>query len=240
MRHPALPCTVLCLALLAGCASRPTLPRLAPDESVSFEFWGRAAGGPLPLRNEEVGKDATVGAGAGGALGAAAGLGCGFLAIVCVPLFAGLGLGAGAATGGLVGLTGALPADKRERLLARVDQQLKAHDLRQDLEQEVLQRARQRWKIATDAATARALIEVRSIELTTNRDGQVGLNARVRTTVRLRAFPQGDPFQKEHACAVAPSSVDAWLDESGDHVARQLADCGRQLATQIVADLALP
>jgi len=239
MRRTALPCTLICVAMLAGCASRPTaLPRLAPDDTLSFEVWGRAAGGPVPVRNEEVGKDAARGGGAGGAMGAAAGFGCGFLSMVCVPLFAALGLGAGSATGGVVGLTGALPAEQRERLVARVDRQLKLRDLHQDLEQDIVERARQRWTVAAGATSAQVMLEMRSIELTSNREGQVGLYARVRTTVRLRALPLGEPPYKEYACSVAPSPVEAWLDEAGDHVARQVAACSRQLAGMIVAELA--
>jgi hypothetical protein len=239
MRRPALPCALLCAALLAACASRPTpLPRLAPGDTLSFEVWGRAAGGPVPVRNEEVGNDAKKGGGAGGAMGAAAGLGCGFLAVACVPIFAALGVGAGSATGGLVGLTGALPPEQRERVVARVGRQLKVRDLHEYVEQDIVQRASQRWKLEPGSATAQLLLEMRSIELSSNRAGQVGLSARVRTTVRLRALPQGEPPFKEYTCAVAPSPVETWLDETSDHVARQVADCSRQLADQIVAELA--
>jgi hypothetical protein len=111
-------------------------------------------------------------------------------------------------------------------------------DLHEYVEQDIVQRASQRWKLEPGSATAQLLLEMRSIELSSNRAGQVGLSARVRTTVRLRALPQGEPPFKEYTCAVAPSPVETWLDETSDHVARQVADCSRQLADQIVAELA--
>lgn len=217
---------------LGACASTPTLTPLRSGEVVSFVVVRAApAGERIEIRNETLGRDTTVGAGSGMVVGGLWGLGCGPLAVLCVPLAAALGGATGTAAGALVGVTATLPDAKAAALRERLQQALQRHDLPRQLQQQVDERARRHWVLDTAAAKV-VTVELQDLELGSTRDEQVRCIVRVRVTVRGSA----DDKVYEYVGAFGPLTV--WLDAGSDVIDTHLASASQQIGSQIVAELA--
>ncbi len=232
--------TVLAVATVAslfGCAA-PLLPPLRRDEPPRFVVTPPAAAGAAKIQNITVGRDAAVGSNVGAVGGALWGLSCGPFAVFCVPITMGLGAMAGSGAGAVVGLSASLPAEKAERLRARLAEVGRTHDLAQELQDQLVHRARQHWDLQTEPQGT--LVEARFLELSlvSERGEQVGLVLKLGVGVKRAAAPGPVPAERLFVCAPVPASLAVWLDPGSDYVDLTVQACLQQLAAQIVAELA--
>lgn len=229
------------LAVLAGCATVQQGIALNTNESLAIAV-SQAPGWPGTdkVRNESVGggsPEALAGAGAGALAGGAWGLACGPLAPLCVPLGALVGADVGALAGLAVGTTAALPEDKAARLQDRVTRALQSHDLRSELEAEVVDRAKDHWNMSSDQPTVTVDIELRDLVLASTRDERIRCVVRVAVTVRGSTQPRQSK-ERVYEYVSPYGSLATWLDEGDGLVDANLASASRHLATQIVSGLA--
>lgn len=223
----------LALATLCACSSTPTLPPIRSGETVAFVVVRAApAAERLEIRNEAFGKDTATGAGSGMVVGGLWGLGCGPLAVLCVPLGAMFGGLTGTAAGAAVGVTGVLADDKQTRLRERMQQVLGRHDLPASLRKNIDERARRHWALDSGASATVVTVELQDLQLGSTRDEQVRCIVRVRVTVG------GAPNDKVYEYVGAFSSLAVWLDAGSDFIDTSLASASQQIAAQIVAELA--
>jgi hypothetical protein len=245
---------LVALALIAGCSGLHQGIALKADDSVAIVVSKDVGwpGGPFEPGRVRVLYDAAAsrevrgGMGAGAVVGGAIGLLCGPLAPACVPMGAVQGAQLGGLAGWVVGSTGALPEEAADRLRDRVERVLESQDVRGLVESDVAERARARWSLDPERATAIVDIRLQEFWLGYTRDQRVRCVFRVNVAVREQPKPQSSPGRSpwpgdqmrvhEYVCPYA--DVAAWLDESQGLVEATLAAASRHLATEIVAGLA--
>jgi hypothetical protein len=229
--------------VLTGCATTEQAIALKTNESLAIVVT-QAPGWPgaIKVRNESVGGESPeglVGAGAGALAGGAWGLACGPLAGLCVPLGALLGADVGILAGLAVGTTAALPADKIDRLQDRMTRVLQSHDLRSELEAEVVDRAKSHWNVSSDEPAVTVEVELRDVVLSSTRDERIRCVVKAAVTVRGGGANQTRQDRPRAYEYVSPyGSLAAWLDEGDGLVDANLASASRHLATQIVSGIA--
>jgi hypothetical protein len=232
-------CAGLASAALGGCAQAPVLTPVASGEPLRIVVNAAGSTGErLAIRNTALGDGASAGAGTGAVAGGLWGLTCGPFAVLCVPLGAAAGLLSGGAAGAAVGATGALPAEKADRLRERFARTWSAPALVDELRREVVERARARWTLVDDAAAATLVLEMKALELDSTRDEHIGLILHVAASVRAASAPSSPapaPRQYDYVGPRAPLVV--WLDEGSDFLATSFANAMRQIAAQVVAEM---
>ncbi len=229
----------LLLALLAAC-STPHLQPIGQGGKVDVVvILGSPASGVIRIHNDALAKDTGTGVASGMLAGGLWGLSCGPLAILCVPLGMVSGSVLGTATGAAVGLTGALSSDKAALLRGRVAQVQGARPLLLDLQTQVAERARRHWTLGADPSATQVTIELQDLVLGTTRDERV--RCVVLARVQVRAGTGGGLIQEKLYQYASPfGSLAAWMDDGSDFADTSFSNASRQLAAQIVADLALP
>jgi hypothetical protein len=228
----------LLMAALAGCAAPPPLARVAPGQQVELVVLvSTADGGVTKIHNLALGEGVRGGAAAGLVAGSLWGLGCGPLALLCMPLGALIVAVPGAALGTAAGAGYALPDEKAAALRVRLVQVQQAVDLTQALRSSVTQRAQQHWTLVAEPAAWVLTLELQPLELSSSRDEQIGLMVRV-TASLLRADSRAAATRKTFEYKAPLSSLSVWLDERSDFVETIFAASAQQLATQIVAEVA--
>lgn len=235
------------LALLGGCATKPAFDPIRSGDPVALTFvMSPAAAGSIQIQNEAFGSGLASGAGGGAVAGGLWGLGCGPFIVLCVPVFAATGMIVGGAAGSVVGATGVLYGEKATRLIRRVNQQQQARPLLEDLTRNVNDRAQKYWSLTSEQPTVAVKVELQDLLLSSTRDERVHCIVRVAVLVETEPGKhEGDKdrwrYQKQKVYEyVGPYSLLAvWLDEENDLVETNLASASQQIASQIVADLAL-
>lgn len=228
-----------CLTLaLGGCASPVLLPAIDPGASVVVDVAvAEEEAGGADIRNMSFGSDVAKGSVAGGVAGGLYGFACGPFWFLCVPVGAAVGSVPGAAAGAVVGASGALTPEKAAQLRARLTQWRQSHDLGAQLQKDLAERARGHWRPGSDAPPFTIRVVLQEIALTSTRDEQIGLVA----TLGVRVIaPQGaqPAAEKRYEYVGSPGSLLAWLDERNDFVDTTFASFTRQIAAQVVAELA--
>jgi hypothetical protein len=227
--------------MLTGCATTQPDIALGQDEHLAITVVQPPAWpGAIKVQNESVGgasPEALVGAGAGALAGGAWGLACGPLAPLCVPLGVLAGADIGILAGLAVGTTAALPADKADRLRDRLARSLQSHQLRKELEAEVVELAKARWNLGADEPTVTVEVELRDFVLASTRDERIRCMVRVAVTVRRGAKPPNKDKPRVYEYVSPYGSLAAWLDESDGLVDANLAGATQTLAAQIVSGL---
>lgn len=228
--------TALTAAQLAGCAT--TLPALPRETPPRFTVQAAGTAGDPKLTNLDIGSDARTGTGVGAVYGAASGLQCGPWAIVCVPAGFLVGALVGSGTGAVVGATGSLSAEKAAQVRERLVQVARSHDLTTELHKQLAQEARPLWAAEAGAAGEPVPVEVtlRRLTITSTRAEQIGLVVEVE--VAVAATIRSNAAKSSFACNPGPAGLAQWLDPQSDLVDSLLAGCMRQLAAQIVGELA--
>ena len=233
-------CTVVALCLLYGCATPPQITPIRAGEPLAIVVVGRSpADGTIKIRNQALGDGITAGSSSGAIAGGLLGLGCGPLAIVCVPLAAMAGGATGLVAGAAVGVTGELSEEKSAQLRQRLRRLRESHDPLDELRDQITERARKHWRLTTDQTQALITIELQDLLLTSTRDERIGFVMRVMVTVRPSAAQQTQaPTQKLYEYVTPLSSLAIWLDERSDFLATSFSGAHQQIAAQIVAELA--
>ena len=233
------PLAALAAVLPVGLAACATMgdARVPRGERLGLAFQRSSSAAGTPIDNLSTPTGASYGLGAGAVAGALSGLSCGILAVICVP--AGLLIGglAGAGGGAVVGLTGALPADKAQALQVRLLALLQRNDLMASLQDNVTLRAGRIWTL--DPAEPRFMLttELKHLGLTSTRSEQIGLRVGVRAVLDRQRDGRREPVgEKLFEFAPESSPLSAWLDEQSDVADTLLQACGPQQAAQIVAE----
>ena len=238
-RHMALVAVLaLVVALLEGCATSRIdgIPRGDVITLTVIETTRDAS--PVPIHNQEIGNDMSVGGVSGGVTGGLWGLSCGPWAPLCVPLGATLGLVGGMAGGAVVGLTGALPADKAAQLRQRLASARQSKDLLATLRGDIAERASTHWTLDANGAKVEVTVALGEIEFTSTRDEHVNLVVHTLVTVRRASGQSSSSQEKRYDHASPLGTLPAWLDDSGDRMDTSLSNASRQIAAQIVSELA--
>lgn len=226
--------------LAGGCAAPPTMDRLRDGESLKLVISQAPSEGVVDIHNASLGKNGGTGASTGGVAGGLWGLACGPLAILCVPLGAGVGALAGTASGAVVGATASLSDDKATQLRDRVSRSVAAHELGAQLRRNVDERAQRHWDLASGAPGFVLNVELGNIELTSTRDEMIGMVLRAHATLQRSGAPATPaPSVQAFECSSAPSNLTIWLDDRSDFVDTVLANCTQQLAAQLVSEMTL-
>ena len=234
-------CTLLCCSWLAGCASPPSMSSIRSGESVDIAVMASApTGADIAINNQALGSDTTTGVHSGLVAGGLWGLSCGPLAVLCVPLGAAAGALTGTVAGAAVGVTGALSEESSSRLRERVNAVRQSHDVLGELRSNITERAGKHWTLQPGASLHVLSVEMHELALTSTRDERIGFV--LRATVSLRDSSKSaaeSPKQKlyEYSSPLSPLSV--WMDPGSDFIDTSLRSATQQIATQIVAELAL-
>lgn len=232
-------CALLWLGLLCGCAMPPRLGPIRSDERIDFVVTQSAQADVVTrIRNQDLGRDTTVGAGSGMVVGALSGLGCGPFAWLCIPAGALVGGLTGTAAGAVVGLTASLSGEKAASIRERLGRAQQSRDLPNRLRSELVERARRHWPVNPDSSATVVTVALVEQSLTSTRDERVGLVVRVLVRVNpggAAAQAQLMQMQFEYVGPVSPLSV--WLDEKSDFLELSLNSASQQLAAQIVSEL---
>lgn len=223
---------------LAGCAGPALLPAIDPGAIVVVNVTvAEDVAGGAEIRNASFGSDVAKGGVVGGVAGGLYGFACGPFWFLCVPVGAAVGSLPGAAAGAVVGAAGALTPEKAAQLRTRLAQWRQSHDLSAQLQKDLAERARAYWRSDGDAAPFMISVVLREIALSSTREEQIGLVAAL--GVRVIA-PQGaqPATEKRFEYVGSPGSLLAWLDERNDFVDTTFASFTRQIAAQVVAEVA--
>lgn len=232
-------CVLVCLSLLAGCASTPKPPPIPAGEAVAFVVVaGPPGASAVNISNQALGSGISTGAGSGTVAGGLWGFACGPLAILCVPMGAMIGLATGTVAGAAVGMTGALSTEQAARVRDRLDQVRRSHDLLAELEGQITNRARRHWTVDNDPSGHRVTVALQDLQLTSTRDEQLSIAMQVAVTVRLRGNSQATaPKLYSYVGPFSPMAV--WMDPGSDFIDTSLSSASQQIAAQIVSELAL-
>jgi hypothetical protein len=230
---------MLLVGVLTGCATAPSVAPVPRGESVVIDVVrSPPVGGDSRIRNLAISDNTTTGAGSGVVIGALYGLSCGPFALICVPLGAMVGGATGSAAGAVVGLTGALSEDNAAKVLARLAQVQKAHDLIHELNQNVTERAAVKWSLGSAAPTYTVRIELQDIRVTSTRDERIGFAVSVLVNVRPAGAEHKAGMNEKLFEYVGPFvGLAEWIDERSDVLDGNLSVASKQLALQIVAEL---
>ena len=210
-------------------------------ESVDIAVMASApAEGGIKITNQALGSDTTTGVHSGLIAGGLWGLSCGPLAVLCVPLGAAAGALTGTVAGAAVGVTGALSEESSSRLRERVNAVRQSHDVLGELRSNITERAGKHWALQPGASLHVLNVEMHELALTSTRDERIGFV--LRATVSLRDSSKSaaeTPKQKlyEYRSPLSPLAV--WMDPGSDFLNTSLRSATQQIATQIVAELAL-
>ncbi len=229
---------VLVVALLGACSTASRIDGIARGDVVAVTVTEASHdASPVAIRNQAIGDGMSVGAASGGVAGGLWGLSCGPWAPLCVPLGAALGLVTGTAGGAVVGMTGALPPDKAVQLRQRLASARQSHDLLAELRSHITDRAATHWTLDASDAKVEVAVELGDIEFNSTRDEHVNLVVHALVTVR-RVNGQPPSQQKRYDHASPLGTLRAWLDDRGDLMDASLSNASRQIAAQIVSELA--
>ena len=233
--------TLLCCGCFAGCASPPSMSSIRSGESVDIAVTASApADGGIKITNQALGSDTTTGVRSGLVAGGLWGLSCGPFAFFCVPMGAAVGALTGTVAGAAVGVTGALSEEASSQLRERVNKVRQSHDVLGELRNNITERAGKHWALQPGAGLHVLSVEMHELALTSTRDERIGFV--LRATVSLRDSSKAaaeNPRQKlyEYSSPLSPLSV--WMDPGSDFLDTSLSSATQQIATQIVAELAL-
>lgn len=232
-------CALLWLGLLCGCATPPRLGPIRSDERIDFVVIQSAqADAVTRIRNQDLGRNTTVGAGSGMVVGALSGLGCGPFAWLCIPAGALVGGLTGTAAGAVVGLTASLSDDKAASIRERLGRVQQSRDIADRLRSELGERARQHWPVNADSSATVVTVDLVEQSLTSTRDDRIGLVVRVLVSVKPDGAALRAPMTQKQFEYVGPlSPLTAWLDEKSDFLELSLNSASQQLAAQIVSEL---
>lgn len=234
------PWAAIALSLLGGCAAAPQRTPIGKGAPVAMVVVkSPQTKGLVDIRNQSLGNDTAVGTGSGAMVGGLWGLTCGPFVVFCIPLGMGMGAIYGTVAGAAVGVTGALPGVKAAQLRDRLDRAQQSHDLLDELRRNVTDSARKHWNLGSDPSATVVTIELQDMSVTSTRDERVSLTVRVLVSVQPSGSPpQTAPTQKLYEYVGAFSNLAVWLDEGSDFLDATLSSATRQIATQIVAELA--
>ncbi len=233
--------SVLALAVLCGCASQPSLPRIDDGASLSITVTSAAVTpGGSQIQNNAVGKDAGKGAKGGAIAGGAIGLTCGPFAFFCVPVTAGIGALSGAVGGAAVGAgTASLSEEEATKLRARFITLSETYDHRADLEAHITEQAAKRWTLTPDESDYTVNVLVTNLIFATDHGDQLRMILRVTAIVRDNKTKRLSPKEPKVYEYLSPyTNLGVWLDWNNDFAERSLRLGSQQIAMEILADLA--
>ncbi len=239
-RYCSLAGVAVMLTLLSGCAS-PKLHAIAKGATVSITVSTQPVSlDPMPIGNDTIGADAGIGMGSGMLVGGLWGLTCGPFFIICSPLGAVLGVGVGGAAGAAVGVTGELPKVQADRLRGRWTRAQQPQGIAAGLRHNLDSLGAMHWVLVDTPAKTSIAVDVLSVRLMSTRDERIRFALSVRVAV-TGSVPTSLPSVqvKTYEYISAYSKLNAWLDDSGDWVEDSLALAERQLALEIMSDLAV-
>lgn len=230
---------MLLAIVLCACTTAPSLAPLPRRQSVSLTVASSPqANSEVNIRNLSFGDNTATGAGSGVVVGALYGLGCGPLAVLCVPLGAMLGGATGTAAGAAVGLTGALSQENAAKVRARLAQVLNAHDLVHELDRKLTARAALQWNLTAVAAAYLMSVELQGIRLSSTRDERIGFTLSVLVRVRpVGVEHKAGAHEKTFEYSGPFVSLAEWIDADSDVLDGHLSLASQQLALQIVSEL---
>jgi hypothetical protein len=176
----------------------------------------------------------------GATVGALTGLSCGPLLVFCVPLGALMGAGAGVAVGATAGLAEMLPKDKVVQLEDRLRRLQQSVDPLLELKTSVLAQAGKHWELTEDTSGRVVNLEVQNLQLTADRNKNIALVMQVLVTQRNGKAGSGTrPATPQRFVVITQgNSLAAWLDERSDLPESQLRTACQQMASQVVSQLA--
>ena len=175
----------LCVVLLAGCASAPRVARIDHGIPVAFEIvMSQPARSATAVHDTAVIHDAGSGAKTGAAAGALSGLFCGPAFLICSPLGALVGAGAGVAAGATVGLAEVMPKDKVAQLDERLKRLQQSVDPLHELRMSVRDKAAKHWELTDDTSMRVVTMEVQNLYLTADRNENIALVMQVLVSQR--------------------------------------------------------
>ncbi len=200
----------------------------------------QTAQGTTVVRSTAVSHDAASGAMTGATVGALSGLTCGPLLLFCVPIAALMGAGAGVAVGATAGLTEMLPKDKVVQLEDRLRRLQQSVDPLIELKTSVLDQAGKHWELTDDTSGKVVNLEVQKLHLTADRNKNIALVMQVLVTQRTGEPGDGArPATPQRFMVITQgNSLAAWLDEHSDLPESQLRSVCQQMASQVVSQLA--
>ena len=230
---------VAVVVLLGGCTVQQLVAPVPRSDSIRFTVAEAPRGNsPMPIHNAAIGDNAAVGGGSGLVAGGLAGLGCGPLAVLCVPLGATVGMITGGAAGAVVGSTARLTPEKAGLLRDRMIRLLQDHPVSDDLRRNLVERAGRYWDVTPDHAAVDVNVQVQTLELTSTRDGRLRLSLLARVTIqRQAATKQARSIMKTYRYDSPYAVLSAWTDTDSDFVETSLASASQQMAAQLIADL---
>jgi hypothetical protein len=219
---------------LGACASGPRIDLLAPGDDVAMVKAGAGAGGEVRIKNDSVASDAGKGAGGGALAGAAWGLACGPFAIVCSPIGALAGAVVGGSAGAVVGSARGLTKEQRTAVNQGLRDYLTDQDLEQNLVDSLAQRVSSTLTVVPAPASNTVGLQMQSLAVAGKGSGRLNLNMRVRATVTT-TDDAGRVLERHHDFEYVgrDSPVQAWIDNSGDFMARRFQDATHTLADNI-------
>lgn len=227
-----------CMALLSACAGPGRLPPV-PDGSPLILVVGpdTPAAGRVSIGNDSIGRDAVTGAGSGMLVGGLSGLSCGPIAVLCVPFGMVVGATAGSVAGGMFGLATGMSSEQVIALRERLQRHRQTYDAVAELRNLLVVRAGKRWRLEDGPPATRLTVRLRDLQLGSTRDGRIRFDLMADVT-QLPASG-GEPSTKTYAFSGPYSELALWLDERSDFLDTSLNSALQQLASQIVAEMAL-
>lgn len=228
----------VCIALLSACAGPQRLPPV-PDGAPLILVVGPAApaAGRLSIGNDSIGKDAVTGAGSGMLAGGLSGLSCGPFAIICVPAGMLIGATAGSVAGGMFGLATGMSNEQVVALRERLQRHRQTYDPVAELRNQLIVRVEKRWRLADTPPATYVTVQLQELRLGSTRDGRIRFDLMADAT--LQTARGGEPSTKTYTFSGPYSELALWLDERSDFLDTSLNSALQQLASQIVAEMAL-
>ena len=191
-----------------------------------------------------------AGVGAGGVLGASAGLAasaaCGFMIIVCAPIF----MLAGGATGvGAAGIVEAAAQDRDavkepDRRWVDLDRRLvafaQANELDEQFRRVLVDRASAHWRVVPASTRNSLTVRLAGFALRAESEERIALEVSVAVRMdsedALSATASRGPvvLQGEFRHQGSTAHIEQWMDESGDFLRSEVARAYESIAQQIV------
>ena len=243
---------VIVLSVMSGCASAPKLDQIPNGETVSIVVdVSPNVDGQLNLEHDSVtgsaAGDAGVavvgGAGVGAAGGAAFGALCGFMAPVCIPIFATTGAVAGG-TAGVVGSAGyTLPTEQATQFRDRMRRLNESQDKLAELTTNINDRAGRYWDLNSTEPKTTVRVGVQNLVFLSTWDYQVRAILQISVTIEKKSDKplkaEEAPVVKYYEAASPYGSLDLWLDDESNFASASISSAIRQVSSEIVYDLAI-
>jgi hypothetical protein len=228
----------VCILLLGACAGPQRLPPVPEGSPLTLVVGPDAsAAGRLSIGNDSIGKDAVTGAGSGMLAGGLSGLSCGPFAFLCVPAGMLVGATAGSVAGGMFGLATGMSNEQVLALRERLQRHRQTYDPVAELRNQLVVRVGKRWRMEDTPPATRMTVQLQELRLGSTRDGRIRFD--LMADVTQQPADGSEPSTKTYTFNGPYSELALWMDERSDFLDTSLNSAVQQLASQIVAEMAL-